>query len=125
MRETPCGLVVLGRSVVAEEPEWAVRAGGESAVKAAAADHLRGTGQKPTPREVDRLTRDLLARREALATLADLRESGAEVDYLPVDVTDRTATPAALAPFAGRLPGLVHGPPLLADPLIIANTPAH
>src|SRR5260370_6713904 len=123
MRETPCGLVVLGRSVVAEEPEWAVRAGGESAVEAAAADHLGGTGQKPTTREVDRLTRDLLARREVLGTLAARRESGAEVDYLPVDVTDGTATAAALAPFAGRITGIVHGAGVLADRLIIAKTP--
>src|SRR5260370_17402676 len=109
MRETPCGLVVLGRSVVAEEPEWAVRAGGESAVKAAAADHLRGTGQKPTPREGDRLTRDLLARREVLATLADLRESGAEVDYLPVHFTHGTPPPPPLAPSPPRITRIAHG----------------
>jgi len=100
-----------------------VLAAGESAVKAAAADHLRGSGQKPTPREVDRLTRDLLAGREVLATLADLREAGADAAYLPVDIADEQAVAAALAPFADQVTGIVHGAGVLADHLIFAKTP--
>jgi NAD(P)-dependent dehydrogenase (short-subunit alcohol dehydrogenase family) len=122
-RQTPCRLVLLGRTTLAEEPEWAVLATGETAVKAAAADHLRQAGEKPTPREVDRLTRDLLGRREVLATLADLREAGAEVDYLAVDITDAPATAAALAPFADQITGIVHGAGILADRMIAAKTP--
>ncbi|GAA2608096.1 SDR family NAD(P)-dependent oxidoreductase [Actinomadura fulvescens] len=122
MARTPCDLVLLGRTELGDEPEWAVLARGESGLKAAAADHLRGNGERPKPREVDRLTRDLVARREIRGTLAALSELGVEVDYVAVDVTDRAAVAGALAPYAGRVTGVVHGAGILADRLIAEKT---
>jgi len=124
MRQTPCHLLLLGRTMLEEEPDWAVLAIGESAVKAAAAHHLRDVEQKPTPREVDRLTRRLLAQREIRANMADLQELGADADYLPVDITDAKAMAAALAPWAERITGVIHGAGVLADRLILDKTPA-
>jgi NAD(P)-dependent dehydrogenase (short-subunit alcohol dehydrogenase family) len=124
MRQTPCHVVLLGRTMLEEEPDWAVLAIGESAVKAAAAHHLRDVGQKPTPREVDRLTRRLLAQREIRANMADLQELGADADYVPVDITDAKAMAATLAPWAERITGIIHGAGVLADRLILDKTPA-
>ena len=124
MRQTPCHLLLLGRTMLEEEPDWAVLAIGESAVKAAAAHHLRDVEQKPTPREVDRLTRRLLAQREIRANMADLQELGADADYLPVDITDAKVMAAALAPWAERITGVIHGAGVLADRLILDKTPA-
>ncbi|MEZ3179475.1 SDR family NAD(P)-dependent oxidoreductase [Streptomyces pimonensis] len=118
------GLLLLGRTALDEEPAWAHGLTGPGELKAAAAAHLKQSGQKPTPRRVEQLYRAVVGEREVRHTLADIRAAGSEVAYLPVDITDAAATAAALAPYRERITGLVHGAGVLADQLISAKKAA-
>ncbi|MGW4767313.1 SDR family NAD(P)-dependent oxidoreductase [Nocardia sp. NPDC004278] len=112
-----CGLLLLGRSPLEPEPDWATGVS-EAQLKGAIVADLRAGGGKPTPREVERIFRGLVAGREIRATLAAIRAADATAEYLAVDVTDATATAAALAPYRDRITGLVHGAGVLADKAI-------
>ncbi|WP_284582061.1 SDR family NAD(P)-dependent oxidoreductase [Streptomyces sp. 2P-4] len=111
------GLLLLGRTPLADEPEWARGVAG-SALKGAAAAHLKATGEKPTPKRVEQLSGAVVGAREIRATLEEVRAAGSEVEYLAADITDAAATAAALAPYRERVTGLVHGAGVLADQLI-------
>jgi acyl transferase domain-containing protein/NADP-dependent 3-hydroxy acid dehydrogenase YdfG len=116
--EYGCELVLVGRTPVTEaDPQWAdgVADGG---LRAAIANHMRASGNRPTPRDVERVYRTLTAEREVRDTLAAIRATGAAVRYVAVDVTDVAALSAALAPWRGRITGLVHGAGVLADGLV-------
>ncbi|AHH98384.1 SDR family NAD(P)-dependent oxidoreductase [Kutzneria viridogrisea] len=112
-------LVLLGRTRLAEEPVWA-QGVPEDKIKPVIAARL----ERPTPREVEPIYRDLLAQRQIRATLASIRAAGAQADYLAVDITDADAVAAALAPYRERITGLVHGAGVLADQLITDKTRA-
>ncbi|MEV5438959.1 SDR family NAD(P)-dependent oxidoreductase [Streptomyces sp. NPDC052682] len=118
------GLLLLGRTPLGDEPGWARGVTDEAALKAAAAEHLRSAGEKPTPKRVERLYQGVVGEREVRRTLADLRAAGSEAVYLAVDITDAEATAAALAPYRDRVTGLVHGAGVLADQLISAKKAA-
>ncbi|MCU7824234.1 SDR family NAD(P)-dependent oxidoreductase [Kitasatospora sp. DSM 101779] len=112
------GLLLLGRTALGEEPAWAAGVTGTAELKAAAVAHLKSEGEKPTPKRVEQLYRAVVGEREVCETLAELKAAGSEAEYLAVDITDTAATTAALAPYAGRITGLVHGAGVLADQLI-------
>ncbi|GGX66512.1 hypothetical protein GCM10010358_21220 [Streptomyces minutiscleroticus] len=118
------GLLLLGRTALGEEPAWAHGLADAGELKAAAAAHLKQTGEKPTPKRVEQLYQAVVGEREIRRTLADVRAAGSEVEYLPVDITDAAATAAALAPYRERVTGLVHGAGVLADQLISAKKAA-
>ncbi|KAA9151255.1 SDR family NAD(P)-dependent oxidoreductase [Amycolatopsis acidicola] len=103
--------LLLGRTALTPEPEWASGAAG---LKAAIIANL----PEPTPREVERVRREILAQREIRETLAVL---GTRARYLSVDVTDAAAVEEALAEF--QVTGFVHGAGVLADALIADKTP--
>ncbi|MFD2419703.1 SDR family NAD(P)-dependent oxidoreductase [Amycolatopsis pigmentata] len=111
---TSAEFVLLGRTELAAEPEWAwgVQDGD---LKAA----VIANTPRPVPREVERRYRELLAQREIRATLGAL---GTRARYLTVDVTDETAVRAALADVAHRVTGFVHGAGVLADALLPDKT---
>ncbi|MGC3002727.1 SDR family NAD(P)-dependent oxidoreductase, partial [Streptomyces sp. G35A] len=111
------GLLLLGRTPLEDEPTWA-HGVEDPALKAAAAAHLKASGEKPTPKRVEQLARAVVGAREIRQTLADVRAAGSTAEYLAVDITDPAATAAALAPYRERITGLVHGAGVLADQLI-------
>ncbi|WP_019983392.1 type I polyketide synthase [Streptomyces sp. Amel2xE9] len=112
------GLLLLGRTPLEEEPEWARGVTEAAALKAAAAADLKRAGEKPTPKRVEQAYRAVVGGREVRATLEALRAAGSQAEYLAVDITDPEATAAALAPYRSRITGLVHGAGVLADQLI-------
>ncbi|MFI5689516.1 SDR family NAD(P)-dependent oxidoreductase [Streptomyces sp. NPDC051636] len=111
------GLLLLGRTPLSEEPAWAVGVPADRLRAEAAAEIKRGGG-KPTPREVERMARELIGQREIRQTLAQIRQAGAEAEYLTVDITDSAAVRTALAPRREQITGVVHGAGVLADTLI-------
>ncbi|WP_433192827.1 SDR family NAD(P)-dependent oxidoreductase [Nocardia sp. CA-107356] len=113
-----CGLLLLGRSALAAEPDWAAGIP-ENELKGVIVGELRASGAKPTPRDVERSFRGLVAGREIRATLTAIRATDATAEYLAVDVTDPAATAAALAPYRDRITGIVHGAGVLADKAIV------
>jgi NAD(P)-dependent dehydrogenase (short-subunit alcohol dehydrogenase family) len=116
-------MLLLGRTQLAGEPDWAAGVPDES-LRAAIAGHLRAEGARPVPREVERRYRDLVAQREIRATLREIAAAGSSVDYLAVDVTDTAATASALAPYRDQITGLVHGAGVLADQLVVEKQSA-
>nr|WP_104784307.1 type I polyketide synthase [Streptomyces sp. QL37]PPQ56489.1 beta keto-acyl synthase [Streptomyces sp. QL37] len=118
----PVGLLLLGRSQVTPEPEWSAGVDG-AALKGLIAKRITASGEKATPRGVEAIYRELTGSREIRANLDRLRGTGATVEYLVVDITDAAAVRAALAPYAPRVTGVVHGAGVLADRLIADKTP--
>ncbi|WP_405496404.1 beta-ketoacyl synthase N-terminal-like domain-containing protein [Nocardia sp. NBC_00511] len=138
-RHSDCRFVLLGRTELAAEPEWAAGVA-DTDLKPAAVRALAGTGVKP--RDIDRACGQIRAVREIRTTLAEL---GDRADYLAVDATDAQALTAALAPWRveedaehlasdgsidtdaeavvrGPITGVVHGAGVLADSLIPDKT---
>jgi hypothetical protein len=111
-------LLLLGRSELTDEPAWA-HGVAVAQLRAACAGELRKQGGRPTPRDVERICRGLLAAREIRDTVAQIRAAGGQADYLAVDVTDAAAVAAALAPHRDRITGVVHGAGVLADQLVV------
>ncbi|MGW1315102.1 SDR family NAD(P)-dependent oxidoreductase [Streptomyces sp. NPDC002426] len=117
----PAGLLLLGRSQVTAEPAWSAGAEG-AALKGLIAKRITASGEKATPRGVEAVYREVTGSREIQANLDRLRATGATVEYLVVDITDAAAVRTALAPYAARVTGVVHGAGVLADRLIADKT---
>ncbi|MQY17156.1 SDR family NAD(P)-dependent oxidoreductase [Nocardia macrotermitis] len=115
---SPARFVLLGRTELTPEPEWAAGVA-DSELKTAAVRALAGTGI--TPREIDRNCAEVRAVREIRATLAAL---GDRAEYAAADVTDAAAVRAAVEPWRDTLTGIVHGAGVLADSMIADKTAA-
>ncbi|WP_216906945.1 type I polyketide synthase [Nocardia noduli] len=112
----PARFVLLGRSELATEPQWAV-AVDDPDLKQAALRALGGTGV--TPRDIERHCSAIRATREIRSTLRDLDD---RAEYIAVDVTDPEAVRTALAPWRDSITGVVHGAGVLADSMITAKS---
>ncbi|SDD34331.1 type I polyketide synthase [Actinokineospora iranica] len=119
-RQAAAGFLLLGRTELADEPDWA-RGVADADLKPAVIAGLRSTGAKVTPRDVERAYQTVLGQREIRATLAEL---GGRATYLAVDVTDADAVRAALGEYRDRVTGVVHGAGVLADALLPDKTAA-
>ena len=115
-RRSPARFVLLGRTELTPEPEWAAGVP-DSDLKTAAVPALAGTGT--TPREIDRSCAEVRAVREIRSTLAEL---GDRAEYAAADVTDAAAVRAAVEPWRDTLTGIVHGAGVLADSMIVDKT---
>ena len=115
-RRSAARFVLLGRTELAPEPEWAVGVP-DSDLKTAAVRALAGT--RVTPREIDRSCAEVRAVREIRSTLAEL---GDRAVYAAADVTDAGAVRAAVEPWRDTLTGIVHGAGVLADSMIADKT---
>ncbi|AEW98045.1 MULTISPECIES: type I polyketide synthase [Streptomycetaceae] len=105
-----CGYLLLGRTPSTdEEPGWA--AGHETAEALLAA----ATAHPDAPADPAREVRRVLAGRTVRATVRALRRRGVEVTYLGADLLDPAQVSAALAPYARRITGVVHGAGVLGD----------
>ncbi|WP_245545776.1 SDR family NAD(P)-dependent oxidoreductase [Nocardia higoensis] len=113
-RRGPARFLLLGRTELAPEPEWA--AGVADADLRHAAVRARAGA---TPRDLERACADVRAGREIRATLADL---GERAEYVTVDATDAQAVRDALAPWREAITGIVHGAGVLADSRIPAKS---
>jgi NAD(P)-dependent dehydrogenase (short-subunit alcohol dehydrogenase family) len=79
-----------------------------------------------SPAEIEHATRDILARREVRATLAELRELGAQVRYHRADAQDEEAIHQVFKLVHeehGRIDGLVYGAGVIEDRLISDKDP--
>ncbi|GAA0395440.1 hypothetical protein GCM10010357_15570 [Streptomyces luteireticuli] len=115
--EFPCELVVLGRTALDDEPDWA-RGRDGAELKESVIEEARRDGGKVSLPEVERRYRTILARREITANLARFRAVGARVAYHAVDILDAGAVKEVLGPYQERISGVIHGAGLLADRLI-------
>ncbi len=131
--------LLVGRSRYTGEPEpaWAADASTpttagaaadaiEATLKSQAAAYLTSSGERPTPRRIQRMVKDVLAQREIAATLRAIEGTGGEAVYVSADVTDeaalRAGVEAAVARSESPITGVIHGAGVLADKLIEHKT---
>jgi len=113
--------LLLGRSPLPEEPEWA-QGISDDELRTAYLGHAQSRGEKPTPRDLDSACRAVHAAREVRRTLSAIQAAGSKVRYCAVDVRDgpqvRAAVESAVADH-GHVRGLIHGAGVLADKLLV------
>ena len=120
-----CRCVVLGRTVLDDEPPGLEDARSERSLRRALAEGARLDGRTLRPAEIAARTSAILAAREARANLDALGRTGAEVRYLAVDIRDPRAVADALDGIRahwGPITGIVHGAGAIADKLIADKT---
>jgi len=122
----PCKFILLGRSELLEtEPDFAHDCLEESALKKRIMENLLAQGEKPTPMSVQKVYNKITSSREIKQTLATIQQTGANAEYISVDVTDTAALQEKLAAAVKRLgaiTGIIHGAGNLADKLIEKKT---
>jgi len=123
-RRFRCSFILLGRSSLVAEPDWAAGAEQESALKQRCIQALVGHGQKPVPAQVGKAVREVLASREIRSTLAAVEKAGGRGQYISVDVADAAALREALGPHRAAVTGILHGAGAIADKLIEKKTEA-
>ncbi|MCP3802576.1 SDR family oxidoreductase [Allokutzneria sp. A3M-2-11 16] len=113
-------LVILGRSPLADEPDYLAGITDESALVQAVARHERAA-----PGVVRSRVRGVLANREVHANLKALRDAGSEVSYHAVDIRDSAEVAVALATVReqwGPITGLVHAAGVIEDHPLVEKT---
>lgn len=122
----PCKFILLGRSEILEtEPDFAQDCFEESVLKKRIMENLLTQGEKPTPMSVQKVYNQITSSREIKKTLSLIQQTGAQAEYISVDVTDIVALQEKLATTEKRLgtiTGIIHGAGNLADKLIEKKT---
>ena len=123
-----CSFILLGRSILEDEPKWASEAGNDKTrLKQEAMKMLVDLGEKPTPAKIDSMTSNVEAARTIRHTLDRIRNTGSSAEYINTDVTDakkmKSALTSAIKDF-GAVTGVIHGAGVLADKLIDKKTSA-
>jgi NAD(P)-dependent dehydrogenase (short-subunit alcohol dehydrogenase family) len=125
-RQWQPALLLLGRSALEEEPDWATGLA-EEALMAACLQASRTKGDKPTPRELEHAVSRVLATREVQTNLDAIDALGTPVRYRSVDVRDPEAVRSAIVEAVaewGPVRGLVHGAGVIADKRVEEKTDA-
>jgi len=117
-----CRFVLVGRSSIEEpEPAWAGGGSDEADLKRRAMEDLISRGERPKPKDVQRMVKVVLSRREIEGTLRGIEQAGGQAEYLSADVTDGPDLQAkvkAVSQSLGPITGIIHGAGTLADKLI-------
>ncbi|BBD69160.1 hypothetical protein NIES4072_35110 [Nostoc commune NIES-4072] len=125
-KQYQCKFILLGRSkLVKTEPEWAKDCFDEAELKKRIMQDLIAQNEKPTPLKVKQVFNHLLAQREIAKTISTIQQTGGQVEYLSVNITNSSALQAEVAPVVqrlGRITGIIHGAGNLADKLIENKT---
>lgn len=118
----PCRFILLGRSELVDvEPEFAQDCESEADLKKGIMEYLQAQGQKPTPMSVLKIYNQIASSREIKQTLASLAATGAQAEYISVDITNVTDLQQKLES-VGTITGIIHGAGNLADKLISKKT---
>jgi acyl transferase domain-containing protein len=121
----PCKFILLGRSEIAPEPEYARDCLEESVLKKRIMENLITQGQKPTPMMVQKIFNEINSSREIKKTIAAIEAAGGTAEYISVDVTDTVNLKAKLEEVSrkvGQITGIIHGAGNLADKFIEKKT---
>ncbi|MEE8170242.1 MAG: SDR family NAD(P)-dependent oxidoreductase, partial [Phycisphaerae bacterium] len=121
-------LVLAGRSPFPSDAEEADTAAldGPRDIKAALAQRMTASGEKPTPAVIEKAYRQLMQARDMRSTLAAIRQAGARVQYEQIDVTDATGFGALIDRLyeqLGRIDGVIHGAGVTQDKFLRDKTP--
>ncbi len=122
-RRFRCGFVLLGRTPLTPQPDWADPTLDDAALKQRIAATLTARGERPLPAAIQRIWRDLRACAEIEATLQAVADAGGHARYVCADVADAPSLRAALGA-VGPITGVIHGAGALADRRIEQKTGA-
>ncbi|RME21431.1 MAG: SDR family oxidoreductase [Deltaproteobacteria bacterium] len=117
-RATGARFLLLGRTVLADEPPCCAGVDGDAALKRALLADARARGETPRPAAIGRQVATILANREIRRTLARIEQAGGKARYASVDITDVHALQAALHRVRadwGPITGVIHGAGVLRD----------
>jgi NAD(P)-dependent dehydrogenase (short-subunit alcohol dehydrogenase family) len=120
-------IILAGRSGLPAEKESPETAELTSAreIKAALLKSMSSNGKPAALAQVEAAYQSLLRDREMRRNLASLHQTGATVEYHPVDVRDEAAFTALIDDIYqryGRLDGVIHGAGIVEDKLIKDKT---
>ncbi len=123
----PCKFILMGRTPVNDPlPEWALDCPDDAELKRHAMTRLTTEGKKATPQAVEKLFRQIRARQDVETTLQAIRQTGAVVEYLNLDVTAPVQTLqkelAGPVQRLGKINGIIHGAGALSDRRIEKKT---
>ncbi len=114
--------ILLGRSSIdSPEPAWAKDVTDEKELKKKIVEQLQQESKKPAPAEVQKMLKQIIAKREIEHTLTELTKNGSEAIYVQADVRDKQLLEDIVKEASlkmGRITGVIHGAGVLADKLI-------
>jgi NAD(P)-dependent dehydrogenase (short-subunit alcohol dehydrogenase family) len=120
-------LLILGRTVLTEEPAHFADAADQAAlIRAALAVAGDGGRDAPSAAELGAQAAAVMAAREVRETLSRLERLGSEVAYVAADVCDAAAVNAAIATVRrrwGAVTGVIHAAGVIHDRRILDKTP--
>ena len=114
---SPDTFILLGRTVLEEEPAWASGVPDKD-LKEAVLNEFKTKGEKATPKLVNHLIKQVQASREINFTIQKLKELGATPVYVQADISNHSALGDTIKPIIqqhGEITGLIHGAGVLAD----------
>ncbi|WP_394705857.1 SDR family NAD(P)-dependent oxidoreductase [uncultured Hyphomonas sp.] len=120
-RRTGGSFILLGRSDVTSWPSWLEPETDLKALRGALARNKSHPDVPPTPKEIDRYARKLLAGAEITSTLNAIEAVGARARYVQVDIGNQVGLRAEidrLVTEEGTITGLIHGAGVLSDGLV-------
>ncbi len=114
-------IILMGRSeLLNKEPEWIQGIDSEPDIKRAVFQNYFKE-KKPSPAELEKITRHLIGSREITANIEKMKSGGAEVKYVNCDIRDKTVLSGIINEVRGiygSITGLIHGAGVLEDRLI-------
>jgi acyl transferase domain-containing protein/NAD(P)-dependent dehydrogenase (short-subunit alcohol dehydrogenase family) len=117
--------ILLGRSAVDTVPSWAEGNDAEADLKKACMEQLKASGEKPTPKKVQAIVRQIQSTRTIQSAVARIDATGGRAHYLSCDVADGDALRTAVSKLTsdtGPITGIIHGAGVLADKVIEKKT---
>src|SRR5512133_1099745 len=118
-QQQPGNYILLGRSRIQENlPDWSSNCPDDAELKRRIMVHLSENGEKPKPQTVDKSFKEIRSQQEIEETLACIRQTGSNVEYVNVDVSNLKMMKESLAePIErfGKITGVIHGAGSLAD----------
>ncbi len=118
-KEFQSRFTLLGRSdLLDKEPDWAQAVDSEGDLKQNLLNSFQANNKKITPKEMEKMIRQVMSSREIQTTLRKIEQSGGKGEYLQVDITDLKDLEKKLKPLKSEINGLLHGAGALADKFI-------
>jgi len=117
--------ILLGRSEIDSVPSWAEGNDAEADLKKTCMEQLKASGEKPTPKKVQAIVRQIQSTRTIQSVIARIETAGGRAHYVSCDVADAEALRIAitkLTPETGPVTGIIHGAGVLADKVIEKKT---
>ncbi len=123
--EPPLTFVLLGRSVLVDEPASCAGIVGDAELKRALLVEAKAHGHDTTPASIGAAAGRIRAHREIRATVSAIERAGSKAQYVSVDVTNDGELSSALdivRATVGPIACVVHGAGVLADKLVGQKT---